>query len=214
MTLDLSKKKAAVFDFDGTLLDSMSAFANIAARVINKNHGVESGEAKRLYLNSSGIPFFQQLESLFPGHKRNRDAAIEFEHTKLFDFFEEPVYSDVPSTIDSLRKCGLKTAVSSNNYQHLVRRYVTNAGVDFDLVLGFMDDFAKGAEHFRYITRTLRIAPNEMVFVGDSLKDAERAYDFGVDFIGKAGTFTKEQFKKAYPRATVIENISEMKSLL
>ena len=82
MTANNTSKKVVVFDFDGTVVDSMDSFADIAADVMPRYYSISGEEAKRLYLETSGIPFFQQLEQLFPNNENNDKAAHDFEETK------------------------------------------------------------------------------------------------------------------------------------
>jgi len=90
--------------------------------------------------------------------------------------------TDAASTIRELRTSGVKVAVSSNNFQELVDDYIARTGIEFDMVLGYRDNFAKGEDHFRHIETTCGIARDEMTFVGDSLKDGEKAAASGVTF--------------------------------
>lgn len=215
MTTAPKKKKPAVvvFDFDGTLVNSMEAFANIAAQVMPRRLPIDAPTARRLYLETSGLPFFQQLEALFPGDPTNAATAEEFEKAKLEGYFDELLYEDAAETIDHLRRHGIKVAVSSNNFQELVERFVGQTGIAFDLVLGFRDGFAKGADHFRHIEEMLGIDRTAIAFVGDSLKDGERAQTYGVPFIGKEGIFTREQFAAQFPGAPVIATLADLKEM-
>jgi phosphoglycolate phosphatase-like HAD superfamily hydrolase len=202
--------RAVVFDFDGTLVDSMSAFADIAAQVMPRRLPIDAATARRLYLETSGLPFFRQLEALFPGDPHNAATAAEFEQAKLEGYFREPLFPDAAATVARLREQGLKAVVSSNNFQHLVDQYIERTKIDFDLVLGFREGFNKGAPHFCHIERRLEVPRSRITFVGDSLKDGERARDCGIAFIGKEGTFTREQFRAAFPDVRVIAALTEL----
>ncbi|MFH0800559.1 MAG: HAD hydrolase-like protein [Pseudomonadota bacterium] len=202
-----------VFDFDGTLVNSMEAFADIAAEVMPRRLPVDSAEARRLYLETSGLPFFQQLEALFPGDPANAATAQEFEKTKLAGYFREPLFEDAPETLAYLKGRGIRMAISSNNFQELVERYVNNAGLEFDMVMGFKENFEKGEDHFAAVERKFCVDRSSIAFVGDSIKDGERARDSGITFIGKEGTFTRHQFIEKFGDVKVIANLSELKGM-
>lgn len=206
-------KRVVVFDFDGTIVNSMDAFADIAAEVMPKYFPIDRDTARFKYLETSGIPFFEQLEVLFPGDPANKAAAEEFEMAKLDGYFDEPIFEDAAETVQHLRERGIKVVVSSNNFQHLVDRFVGETGIEFDMVLGYKDGFAKGAPHFAHIERTLGVDKKEIAFVGDSLKDGEKADSYGVLFIGKEGVFAREDFQRRFPGARVIENLAELKTI-
>lgn len=208
--MSISTTSAMVFDFDGTIVDSMNAFADIAAQVMPKRHDIDSPTARRRYLETSGIPFFQQLEVLFPGDPANEATAEEFERLKLEGYFDEPLFPDVHDTVNSLKGMGINVAVSSNNFQHLVEIFVEKKEIPFDIVLGFRDGFAKGADHFRHIEETLGIDCRSITFVGDSIKDGERAKGYGVEFIAKEGIFTRNEFQREFPGVRVISKLSEL----
>jgi len=205
--------RAMVFDFDGTIVDSMNAFADIAAQVMPKRHEIDSPTARRRYLETSGIPFFQQLEVLFPGDPANAKTAEEFERLKLEGYFDEPLFPDARETVSALRGMGINVAVSSNNFQHLVDTFVRSKEIPFDIVLGFSEGFAKGADHFRHIEEELGIARRAITFVGDSIKDGERAKGYGVEFIAKEGIFSREEFQREFPGVKVISKLSELTEL-
>jgi len=202
-----------IFDFDGTIVDSMEAFADIAAEVMPKHYPVDGETARKLYLETSGIPFFQQLEQIFPKDRSNRPASEEFERVKLESYLEKPAFRDAPDTIKHLRSLGVKTVVSSNNFQELVDRLTERLGIDFDMVLGYKPGFAKGEDHFSHIEEKLGISRNDMTFVGDSIKDGERANGSGVSFIAKEGIFPGKEFKEKFPDAKVISNLEELKKI-
>ncbi len=214
MTGRFGHKRAILFDFDGTLVDSMETFADIAAEVMPRHLPIERARAREQYRATSGLPFFQQLELLFPGNAANAAAAEDFEREKLVGYYERPLFADAVDTLATLRERGIAVGVSSNNFQELVDRFVARAGLPLDFVLGFRPGFAKGAAHFAHIVETLGCARDALLFVGVSLHDGEKAGDAGIDFVGRTGTFTRADFAEHFPETPVIATLAELPALL
>src|SRR6185369_12439926 len=74
--------RAVMFDLDGTLIDTMGGFADLAAEIMAARHGLDAVEGRRRYMETSGIPFRQQLEVIHPAHAQNDAASDEFEQRK------------------------------------------------------------------------------------------------------------------------------------
>ena len=92
----MAKTKAYLFDFDGTLVDTMPGFADIAGKVMHRYHPEISFEyARQRYLETSGNPFFKQLEIIFPGDPTNPEKARIFEETKIEGFFNSHFTGEV-----------------------------------------------------------------------------------------------------------------------
>ncbi len=207
----MKKTKAYLFDFDGTLVDTMKGFADIAARVINQFHPEISFEtARRKYLETSGNPFFQQLEIILPNHPTNAEKAQIFEESKKEGFFNSEFTNEVRYTIEKLRARGHVVGVASNNFQELIDEFIENEGLEFDIVLGFRDGFEKGKQHFDYVMNEFSLSRDDLTFVGDSLKDAEKAFANNINFIGLCGTFTRDDFLKVRGDIDTIETIEEL----
>ncbi len=210
----MTKTKAYLFDFDGTLVDTMEGFADIAGKVISDYHPeVDFETARRRYLETSGVPFFQQLEIMFPGDPSNAEKAGLFEERKKTGFFSQNFSEDVKFTINGLRRRGFLAGVSSNNFQELIDRFVEREDLHFDVVLGFREGFEKGRDHFEFVMKEFSLNREELTFVGDSLKDAEKALTNQVPFIGLCGTFTPEEFRSVDAGIKTINSIKELLEL-
>ncbi len=206
--------KVCLFDFDGTLVDTMGHFADLAASIIKQKYTIPFGKARKDYLQTSGIPFFQQLEILFPDKKENSLLADEFEEKKKDLFFSEHFSKDTIETMEALKSHGLQIAISSGNFKDLVNEFLDRGNLKFHYILGFEKNFAKGEAHFHFIQEQTGCSKQELLFVGDSLKDAEKAAEYGVPFIGKLGTFTHGDFLSKFPTIRTIEKLGELMEIL
>lgn len=205
--------KLIIFDLDGTLIDTMGGFADIAGELIAGNYGWSFERGRKRYLETSGIPFLQQLNLLFPQDERNAAVAAAFEKRKISSFTRESISEKTRETLHWLRDHGFRTAISSNNHHLLVKEFVHRENVPVDRCLGFKENFCKGRPHFEYLKDYFKIHLAEMLFVGDSLKDAEIAMSNRVSFVGKAGTFSEIDFK-AISNSHYLPVISEIHEIV
>ncbi|MDQ3334613.1 MAG: HAD hydrolase-like protein [Myxococcota bacterium] len=208
--------RAVMFDLDGTLVDTMSAFADLAAEVMATRHGYDRVRARERYLETSGIPFHQQLEVIVPGDARNADASAEFEQRKRAVCDATMMDRETLTGLAGLRELGFKLIVSSNTGQEFVDDFARREPFTFDLALGFdaKKNLAKGKPHVDHTRKVFALDSSELVFCGDSLKDAELAEACGVAFVGRLGTFTLADFQARDANAIAVGNVVELPALL
>jgi phosphoglycolate phosphatase len=209
----LATPRAVLFDLDGTLIDTMPAFADVAAAVMHRHHGLDPVRGRAAYLTTSGIPFFKQLEVIAPGDPRNPAAAAEFEREKVEATREVMPSEETLSGLTALRQRGCRLAVCSNNFQDQVDIFVSQCRVPLDLALGFGDGMAKGEPQFQRTCQTFGIDRADVIFVGDSLADAKLAIAAGIRFVARLGTFDAAAFRAVAPHAPAVEAISDLLEL-
>jgi HAD superfamily hydrolase (TIGR01549 family) len=208
-------KRVIVFDLDGTLIATMEGFADIAAELICETYSMPLDKARQAYIDTSGIAFCNQLEVLFPNHEKNKAISDEFERRKMIHFFDEKPHPKVLESLNQLKNSGLKLAISSNNYHHVVNQYADRHFEDiFDLALGYEMDFAKGDPHFNKICDELRTSHDEMIFVADSLSDLKLAKKCNVEFIGVEGIFSTKDFQNIDQDVRVLKNLWDLPEYL
>jgi phosphoglycolate phosphatase-like HAD superfamily hydrolase len=208
--------RAVMFDLDGTLIDTMGGFADLAAEIMAARHGMDVPQGRRRYLETSGIPFRHQLEVIHPGHAENDAASDEFERRKRAVCDAAVMPERTSAALARMQRAGIKVVVSSNSAQHFVDEFAARESFRFDLVLGFdaAAGLAKGQPHVEHTCRTLGVARGEIVFCGDSLKDGELARDCGIAFVGRLGTFSREEFRRWDARVPVVEDAHGLAVLL
>lgn len=212
--MSFAQIKMIVFDLDGTLVDSMTGFADVAQEVIAKYFAVPVSKAREAYRRTSGLPFVHQLQGLFPGHPSLTVAVEEYEARKIVHYDAVPFFADVAESLETLAAAGFLLAVSSNNHEHSVSRKLRRQGCHVDEVLGFREGFGKGRPHFEHLCRCYGLSPENLLFVGDSLHDARLAHENGVAFLARLGTFAAGDFEALKIPLQTLNTLAEINTLL
>jgi len=205
--------KAVIFDFDGTLADSMPFLESIGVEMMMTYFGVSKEDATSRYRSTTGLPYEQQVKMNFPDHPKNERAIEAFEKLKIDRIFEQQLFEDTEDSVRKLNQMGIDVFVSSSTFQTTIEEYFRRLGILnlFKGILGYQHGFEKGADHFNHIHSEYNIQFDEMLFVGDSLKDYERSQGF-CKFIGISGMFSVEDFNSKGHSGLVVENLSNVVS--
>ena len=213
--MKFANTKMIVCDLDGTLVDSMGDFGVVAQGVLGEFFGMAPVEALAAYQRTSGLPFRFQVESLFPKDGRNEMAAASFEARKKAGYAAKPFFPDVLQMVPELVKRGYLFCVSSNNDQTNVIEKMATLSAYFSEILGFRPGFLKGKSHFDYVIQKYGYSPTDMLFIGDSLHDAKMAYENGVPFVARQGTFSREAFLALHlPLVTTVTDFNRLSDCL
>jgi len=208
------KIKACLFDFDGTLVDDMDDFADLAAKTIERYYGVPFTLARKKYVEFTGLPFILQLHAIFPGALRNEEVSNDFETAKESIFFSKHIEPGVRKTLNWLKQKGIKISVTSGGFKDSIDEFCKKEGIEFDLIMGYEKGFEKGPTHFAHLLKTFQLKKEEVLFMGDSLKDAEKGLSYGFRFIAKCGLFSKKDFLEKFKGIETINCISELRKRL
>jgi len=203
-----------IFDFDGTIADTMPFLEKLAVKLITKYYQLNEEEARNKYRNTTGLPFKQQIGMLFPENSHNKDVIELFEKEKIENIFDLPLFSDALDCIHYFKKKGYLVTISSSTKQAIIKKYCQMKELEVDQILGFKKGFEKGKDHFNFLRKKFNLEPNELVFIGDSLIDCKRAQNSNVLFIARIGLFSREQFNKISKSTICIHRLNELKKLI
>lgn len=209
------EKNAVIFDFDGTLADSMPFLERIGVQIMMKFYAISKEVATDRYRSTTGLPYEHQIKMNFPGNPKNEEAIEEFEKLKIERIFEQKLFSDSENTVREIRGLGMDVFVSSSTFQPTIEEYFERKGILnlFKEIVGYRPGFEKGADHFNHIHSTHQVQFNDMVFVGDSLKDFERSQGF-CDFIGVTSMFSEQDFRKVGHTGQLIVRLAEIPDIV
>ena len=191
------KIEAVIFDFDGTVADTMPFLTELAVKLMTENYNISRDEAQKRYLESTGMDFASQIELIFPDHPSNHDVVSRFESMKEKDILAHSVFPEVVSAFKYFISKKIKIFVCSSTRREIVEECVKFHKIEDFLegFFGYRAGFGKG-EQIAFIIQNYKLNPKEVLFVGDSLKDIDFVKDKETAFIGIARMFQKDDFER------------------
>jgi phosphoglycolate phosphatase len=169
--------KLIVFDFDGTLADSLAAGLEIFNRLAPDlgYRPVEDPDAVRAlptreFLRRHGIPLWRLPRLVRRFHAAAAEGA---DRLRLF--------AGLTEVLPELRARGVRLGVLSSNREDNIRRCLRANGSEghFAFVVGYPRLFGK-AKALRRILRAEQLARPDVLYVGDEVRDVEAAKRAGV----------------------------------
>ncbi|NPA38485.1 MAG: HAD hydrolase-like protein [Candidatus Nanohaloarchaeota archaeon] len=210
---ELMTSRVLIFDLDGTLIDTISAYKEKAAEIISSFYNISLEHAKELYLKTCGLCFREQLEVIFPGHHLNDKISKLFEEKKQAIIKDIKIEEKIENVLKSLKELGYIIAVSSNNLDKYARQILRDLPVDY--VLGWDGGaFKKGEAHINYLEKVTGFDRDYFLFFGDSVVDLKLMKKCKVRFIGIESTFTDKDFRKVTPDVIVLKDICNIMEII
>jgi len=124
------------------------------------------------------------------------------------------LYDGTASTLARLKENGFNTGIVTTKYRFRIVETLKMHGI-LDLV-----DFIVGGEDVKepkpspegllLAINRFNAQKNSVLYIGDSLVDAEAALEANVDFVAVITGTTKEDEFSQYPRVKILKNLSEL----
>jgi phosphoglycolate phosphatase len=174
----VTRYRLAIFDFDGTLADSLpwfrASFQDMIARfdlAPVRDDEVEGlrGMSAREIMARLNVSTWQLPAIVNDMRKRKLAAASEIS-----------LFSGIPAMLADLQRLGIKTAIVSSDSEPSVRQVL---GPATRLITHFDCGAAMFGKHwkFRRVARRLGTRPAETICIGDEIRDIEAAKAAGMD---------------------------------
>lgn len=217
MSQRIPRPLAALFDLDGTLIDSIELILNSARHAFKGRDGHVPSDAE--WLTGVGIP----LAAMFRRYARDEaevDALIAKYREYQLEHHDRLVrcYDTVLETVDFIRAAGHPAAIVTSKAVWLARRGLDHVGLGahFDVVIGCdsCERHKPDPEPVLLALDRLGYKPSEAVFVGDSVHDIHAGNAAGVTTIAALwGPFTREDLVASRPHF-YLERMADLPRLL
>ena len=187
--------KAIIYDFDGTIADTMPFLSELALGLMVEHYGISPESARDSYRDTVGRDFSYQLDAIFPDNPKNTGVSTAFAERKRDQLVSHPIFAEVIPTLQFFRRRAVRQFLCSSTRRGLVERYLAFHGIDgyFDGCLGYEPGSPKDVQ-IASILEQQRLSPEEVVFVSDSPHDVDFVENIGLRFIGIQRFFSEEEF--------------------
>ncbi len=215
------KFKAAIFDLDGTLLNTIDDLADSTNNVLSR-HGYPTHDMNAYkYFVGSGIR--NLVIKALPEDKRDNET-VDVIYKEMLDEYsvcwnkKTKPYSGIPELLEHLTKRGIKLSVLSNKADAFTKQMVKSFLPDllFDAVFGERSGIPRKPDpHGVYeIAEILGVSPNECLYLGDSGIDMKTAAAAGAYPIGVLWGFRQADELMSNGAKLLISKPTELLGLL
>lgn len=211
--------RAAIFDLDGTLVDSL---ADIAAAMNHSlaEHGLPThpvadyrnyvGEGVMVLVRKATPPDQAELQaSVLAGYRAYYEDHL-FDHTQVFP--------GLPAVLAQLAADGVRLAVLSNKADAFTRRLVEGLlpGVSFAAVYGERSGVPRKPDPTAAlgVASELAVAPGDCAFVGDTAVDMNTARNAGMYGVGVTWGFRSAEELRAHGARALATTADELLAAL
>ncbi len=180
--------KLAIFDLDGTLLNSLEDIADASNYALEKMGYPKHELYKFNYFVGNGV--MELCRRILPeGEKHNAEKICQYfaEYYREHSNDKTIVYDGIKETLENLHSRGIKLAVASNKVHEfsvsMVKEYF---GDVFDVILGNSPERPKKPEPqiIYEIMKITGFSKEETIFIGDSDVDILTSKNAGIKSIG------------------------------
>jgi len=198
------EKKFGVFDFDGTIVDSMPSYFGVSADIVSREYGLDRNEFIAYSMDFIG----RSMEEVFSDFLRKKEKSTDRVQDNLKTFFElvnareVPLIDGAKEAIEKLHARGVKLFISTGSETAKTEERLEKAGLRkyFIEVCG-SSEIEKGPEHVRGFAKRSNLSLEEFAqrsfFLGDGPGDMKIAKACRMKAVGVAHTFDREYLFKA-----------------
>lgn len=214
-------KHLAIFDLDGTLLNTIADLATATNQALEAcgfpTHPISA------YPMFVGNGINKLFERALPAESRSEENIMRI-RALFLPYYDEhnadlsKPYPGIPQLLEELQTAGVHLAVASNKYQRatekLIRHYFPT--IRFAAVFGQREGIPV-KPHPQIIEDILTLVPvnkEEVIYIGDSGVDMQTALYAGVESIGVTWGFRPKEELLQHSPTHLVDSADEIKILI
>jgi phosphoglycolate phosphatase len=212
----IKKYKLVIFDWDGTVMDSVTKIVNcIRSSAESLNLVPPSDETIK---NIIGMSLEKAIDVLFPDNVAQHQALISgYKYQYSVDTTPTPVFANVVSVLNALKEQGIVLAVATGKGRGGLERLLEQSQLRHFFSATRTSDEAQSKpspDMLYQLLEELGISAQDAVMIGDTQIDMTMAKAAGMDRIGVTmGVHNAQQLNKLSPVATV-DNYLQLQQVL
>lgn len=214
-------KKLAIFDLDGTLLNTIADLAHSTNYALNKlgypTHEIE----KYNFMVGNGVnKLFERALSEGEKTEENiRRVRNEFvPHYDIHNADDSRPYPGIPELLSYLQSTGIQLAVASNKYQAATEKLVAHyfPQINFTAVFGQREGVNVKPDPIIVfdILQLANVEKEDVLYIGDSGVDMQTAANAGVTACGVTWGFRPKSELEAFNPAYIVDTAEKIKELI
>jgi phosphoglycolate phosphatase-like HAD superfamily hydrolase len=207
------KYKALIFDFDGTLADTLEETRCIYNFMAGE-YGLRTVAAEDLS-SLRDLSLSELLEHL--DISKFRVPSLLARGTSLLRerIASVPIISGLAEVIPAMRKTSVIFGVLTSNSTQNVDLFLRSHGLrEYFTFLSSTSKLTGKAKHLRAIRKTFSLQANEVLYVGDEIRDVKASHKAGIDCAAVTWGFnSRASLMRANPQY-IIDDPSDLLSMI
>ncbi len=217
------KFKAVIFDWDGTIVDTMHLKLSNAAKLFAEHYDTDPQKIIQSYKRYSGISRRELFDIIAKENIGRSLSNIEFNRLNLAFteknisvFRNADVFDDRNKVfLQWLKDRDILLFVSSSGFKQEIETLAEMLGIKeyFLEILGSRPGFKKGRDHISYIREKYKLQSSQIIFVGDDKEDVKLVGKLGVQTAAVCKDKPRKFFANEFPDF-VIKKLEELKKVV
>lgn len=206
-----------VFDFNGTLVNDIDICLELLNKML-KERGHDGNISKERYFSIFTFPiieYYRRAGFIFPEDDFNA-LATEFHNDYDAAFKYQKLFPDVIDVLNYFKK-DKRLIVLSASRQDKLENELEMLGISkyFNAIIGIKDILGKSKiNEAKEFFGKERIKPDDIIFIGDTLHDAEVAKEIGGHSILIARGHQNLEILKQSKNSIILNNLEELKNIV
>ncbi|MBR4846249.1 MAG: HAD family hydrolase [Bacteroidaceae bacterium] len=215
------QKRLAIFDLDGTLLNTIADLAMATNQALEKcGFPIHPIEAYPMFVGNGINKLFERA---LPSEARTEENILRV-RAHFLPYYDEhnadlsTPYPGIVALLEQIQEAGIQLAVASNKYQRatekLIRHYFPR--IRFATIFGQREGVPV-KPHPQVVEDILAIVPTkkeEVIYIGDSGVDMQTALNAGVQSIGVTWGFRPKEELMQHSPTYLVDRAEEMVELI
>ena len=198
----LSDKTLIIFDWDGTLMDSIGLIVE-SMHIAGEAHGFQTTD--KAVQDIIGLSLMNGIEILYPQADESQKLAIQQSYAEYYiaNSHSTPLFAPIESMLQTLQQQGKKLAVATGKKRKGLDRVLDASESHHYFVMTRCADEAGSKPDPQMLTDILNYTQQQVsdaVFIGDSIYDIQMATQLGMTSIAvNYGTASSAELAAQHP---------------